>query len=289
MTEDRQRLFALVEKMPTFSQTVLRILEITANIDAAPKELVRLVEHDPILTFKVLKLVNSAYFGLGKPVTSVRQGVVYVGVNTIKNLAVSIAAIGALPRTNEAGFGMDEFWSHSLVVAAAAKLLAQRHGVPRGEATGYFIAGLLHDIGQVVFAQFMPVEYRGVLGLSRAGNAHITEIERMALGTSHAELGSVLAKHWRLPVEFVSAIGHHHDPAALAQGALLDRCVFVANQVAKLRSAEVDRLTQVEPLPQALADWLGMPLEEVAASLPGLEQEIEIAHSFVRVPMEAHA
>jgi HD-like signal output (HDOD) protein len=289
MSEDRQRLFARVEKMPTFSQTVLRILEITADIDAAPKELVRLVEHDPILTLKVLKLVNSAYFGLGKPVTSVRQGVVYVGVNTIKNLAVSIAAIGALPRTNEAGFGMDEFWSHSLVAAAASKLLAQRFGVARGEATGYFIAGLLHDIGQVVLAQFMPVEYRGVLALSRGGNAHIAEIERMALGTTHAELGAVLATHWRLPAEFVGAIAHHHDTATLAGAPLIERCVFVANQVAKLRTAEAARLSVVEPLPQPLADWLGMPLEDLPASLPGLQQEIESAHSFVRVPMEAQA
>ena len=95
MSADNRKLFEMVERMPTFSQSVVRILQLTSTGDAAPKELVRLVEHDPILTMKVLKLVNSAYFGLGRQVTSIKQGVVYIGVNTIKHLAISIAAIGA--------------------------------------------------------------------------------------------------------------------------------------------------------------------------------------------------
>jgi putative nucleotidyltransferase with HDIG domain len=283
MAEDRGKLFEMVDRMPTFSQNVVRIIELTSDIDTAPKELVRLIEHDPILTLKVLKLVNSAYFGLSKPVNSVRQGVVYVGLNTIKHLAVSIAAIGALPKTNQAGFDMNVFWTHSLVAAAAAKLLAQAKGVARADATGHFIAALLHDVGQVVFAQFMPAEYSAVLARSRAGEAQLALLEQQALGISHAELGAVLAEHWKLPPEFAAAIRHHHDPAALTDGSVMDRCVFVANQVAKLRAPETERLSVVEPVPPALAAWLGMPLEDVGASLPGLEQEIEIAQGFVQV------
>lgn len=283
MADDRQRLFEMVDRMPTFSQSVVRILQLTSDIDTAPKELVRLVEHDPILTMKVLKLVNSAYFGLGKKLTSIKQGVVYVGINTIKHLAVSIAAIGALPRDNDAGFDMNAFWSHSLATAAAAKLVAQRQGAPRTELTGFFIAGLLHDIGQVVLAQFMPAAYRAVLAQAREGGAHIAALEADALGTTHAELGALLAEHWKLPAEFVSAIRNHHDPVALAGAGAIDRAVFAGNQVAKLLDDPASRLSPVEPLPEAVQAWLGVPIDELPAQLEGLQTEIEAARAFVQV------
>lgn len=316
---DKEKLFELVDRMPTFSQNVVRIIEVTSDINSAPKDLVHLIEHDPILTMKLLKLVNSAYFGLGKPVTSIRQGVVYVGVNTIKHLAVSIAAIGALPRTNQAGFSMDEFWSHSLVTAAIAKLLAARRGVPRAETTSFFIAGLLHDIGQVVLAQFASAEYSAVLEQARLGQEPLVMLEQQALGTTHAEIGAVLAEHWHLPPEFVAAIRNHHDAVAIGQGAMMDIVVFVANQLAKLQIEQIEdthrisktqigktqigdthriseaqigdthRISIIEAIPDSVTRWLGMELEELPQHLPGLGAEIERARAFINVPMQAGA
>ncbi len=287
MMSDKENLFELVERMPTFSQNVVRIIELTSDINSAPKDLVRLVEHDPILTLKVLKLVNSAYFGLSKQVSSIKQGVVYVGVNTIKHLALSIAAIGALPRSNGAGFDMNDFWSHSLVSAAISRLLAQEHGFARGEATSFFIAGLLHDIGQVVFAQFRAAEYREILQRSRQALGHLVELEQQALGMNHAEVGALLAERWQLPAEFVAAIRNHHDGAALEHAPAMDIVVFAANQLAKMQLEESRRLSALEPVPDCVTSWLGMPLAEVPACLPGLSGEIESARAFIEVPMES--
>lgn len=289
MIKDHPSLPEMVERMPTFSQSVLRILELTADIDAPVKELVQVIERDPILTLKVLKLVNSAYFGLSGHVASIQQGVVYIGVNTVRHLAISIAAIGALPRTNQAGFDMDEFWSHSLESAAVTKQLARHQGVSVNEATEYFVAGLLHDVGQVVLAQFLPVAYREVLQRSRAGEGLLPELERQALGVTHADVGALLAEHWHLPAEFVRAIRDHHDAEALNRGGSLERSVFVANQVAKLQVDESRRMALVEPVPTAVAAWLGMPVEEVFDRLPGLRGEIENARSFVQVPTDPGA
>lgn len=284
MSADKRKLFEMVERMPTFSQSVVRILQLTATGDAAPKELVRLVEHDPILTMKVLKLVNSAYFGLGRQVSSIKQGVVYVGVNTIKHLAISIAAIGALPRENNAGFDMDAFWTHSLVTGAAARLIAQRQGVPRNDVMGYFIAGLLHDIGQVVLAQGMPVEYRAVLQAALAREACILGIEREMLGTDHAEIGSLLGAHWKLPAELVDAIARHHDAGAAASLTALGKSLFAANQVAKLMDHPDRAISRVEPLPVELQQWLGLSLEGLVETLDGLPAELEAARAFVQLP-----
>jgi HD-like signal output (HDOD) protein len=284
MSADNRKLFEMVERMPTFSQSVVRILQLTSSGDAAPKELVRLVEHDPILTMKVLKLVNSAYFGLGRQVTSIKQGVVYIGVNTIKHLAISIAAIGALPRENAAGFDMDAFWTHSLVTGSAARLIAQRQGIPRNDATTWFIAGLLHDIGQVVLAHGMPAEYRTVLKAARERGVCITGVERELLGTDHAEIGSLLGAHWKLPDELVQTIAHHHDAAAAASFPPLGMAIFAANQVAKLTDHPDRAVSRVEPLPDAVRQWLGLSLEDLVDVLDGLPAELDAARAFVQIP-----
>jgi HD-like signal output (HDOD) protein len=284
MSADNRKLFEMVERMPTFSQSVVRILQLTSTGDAAPKELVRLVEHDPILTMKVLKLVNSAYFGLGRQVTSIKQGVVYIGVNTIKHLAISIAAIGALPRDNTASFDMDAFWTHSLVTGATARMIAQRQGVPRNDAMAYFIAGLLHDIGQVVLAQGLPAEYREVLQVARDTGTCILDRERERLGTDHAEIGSLLGAHWKLPAELVEAIARHHDAAGAGSLQPLGMALFAANQVAKLMDHPDRAISRVEPLPAAVQQWLGLSLEGLVEALDGLPAELEAARAFVQVP-----
>ncbi len=273
----------MVDRMPTFSQNVVRILDLTSDINTAPKDLVRLVEHDPVLTIKVLKLVNSAYFGLSKKVTSIKQGVVYIGINTIKNLAVSIAAIGALPRTNEAGFDMDDFWYHSLFTATVAKLIAQERGFPKTEITTFFIAGLLHDIGQIVFAQFIPETYRKVLHTAAKKGVTIDRVERSAFGMDHAEVGGILAEKWQLPADLVRCIRYHHAFEEIEDPGALEMSVFVANQVAKQQVEEANRVSAIEPFPSAVSEWLQMPLEDVAGSLPELATEIENARTFVQV------
>lgn len=283
MTVSSEELVAMVDRMPTFSQNVVRILELTSDINTAPKDLVRLVEHDPVLTIKVLKLVNSAYFGLSKKVTSIKQGVVYIGINTIKNLAVSIAAIGALPRDNEAGFDMDDFWYHSLFTATVAKLIAQERGFPKTEVTTFFIAGLLHDIGQIVFTQFIPDTYRKVLHTAAAKGVTIDRVERSAFGMDHAEVGGMLAEKWQLPAELVRCIRFHHAFDEIEDPGALEKCVFIANQVAKQQVEEAHRVSAIEPLPEAVGEWLQMPLDEVAGSLPDLATEIENARTFVQV------
>ena len=286
MSTDRRKLFEVVERMPTFSQSVVRILQITGSGDAAPKELVRLVEHDPILTMKVLRLVNSAYFGLGRQVTSIKQGVVYIGVNTIKHLAISIAAMGALPRENAAGFDMDAFWTHSLVTGSAARLIAQRQGIPRNDSTAWFIAGLLHDIGQVVLAHAMPEAYRSVLHGARERGVPLMAVERELLGTDHAEIGAMLGEHWKLPDELVTTIAHHHDADGAADLPPMGKAVFAANQVAKLTDTGGQGVSAVEPFPEPVRQWLGLSLEGLVEALHGLPAELDAARSFVQLPGE---
>ncbi|MDD5612426.1 MAG: HDOD domain-containing protein, partial [Gallionella sp.] len=165
-SEMSQRLASAVEKMPAFPKSVQRILELTGDINCDPRELIQVIEKDPVMTMKLLRILNSAYFSFSKQITSVNQSVVYLGLNTVKNLALSFAAMGTLPRQNAAGFDVERYLLHSLTTANLARTLCQRYGKDDTDPGDCYIAGLLHDFGKVVFAQFLAEEFRRALALS---------------------------------------------------------------------------------------------------------------------------
>ncbi len=264
--ELEQKLAVAVEKMPAFPKSVQKILELTRNVNCEPKDLVQVIEKDPVITVKVLKVLNSAYYSLPKKITSVNQSVVYLGFNTIKNMALSIAAIGILPKRNEAGFDMQQYLLHSLTAAGVAKKLAERFD-DIDPMDGY-IAGLLHDFGKVVFAQFMPEEFKAALEYSRQNATPLHRVLHHAIGADHTVVGSMLAEKWQFSPPLVAAIRHHHSP--LLNDSNLMACVFAANEISKKMEFGFSGNPCVEELPPILAARLGGSLDEVTASLGDL-------------------
>jgi len=283
MTEIHNKLEKLVDKMPAFPNSVHQILSLTADINSSPKDLVQVIEHDPVLTLKVLKLVNSAYFGLSREVTSIKKAVVYIGLNTIKNVAISVAAIGVLPKKNLSGYSMDDFWLHSLTTASVARLLAKSKGVTEANLSDYFVTSLLHDIGQLALAQFIPELFKQAFDKSKEQGILIQDAEKMVVGEDHAEVGAMLAEKWQLPGHLIHCIRFHHSMDQFDDAPILEKTIFVANQVSKLIVDPEKRISSVETLPDYIADWLAMPLEDVADSLTDLEEEIEKASLFMKL------
>lgn len=282
MELSEQNISDMLENIPTFSQSVFRIMELTGDLNSSTKELVQQITVDPILTARVLKVVNSAFFGLSRQVDSIQQSVVYVGINTIKNLAISVAAMGALPRTNDAGLDMNHFWLHSLVTASVARLMALQRKVPSSEVSVYFISGLLHDIGQIIFSQAQPEAYGRVLAQAAEYEQPLYELEREEFGVDHAELGARLGEKWQLPADMVAAIRHHHTPGVDAGDSAINNTVFIAANVTKTLEEDGSSLAMIDPVPDAIQAWLGMPLDEVAGSLDNLEAEVENARVFIQ-------
>ena len=174
------RLAAAVESMPAFPKSVQSILAMTRHVDCAPKDLVEVMGKDPVITIKVLRVVNSAYYNLSCQITSMDHAVVFLGFNTIKNLALSIAAISMLPAKHLTGFDAQQYLLHSLVTAGIAKRLALR--VQGADPNDCFIAGLLHDFGKVVVAQCMPAEYQRAVELSLWNETSLHAALRQVVG-----------------------------------------------------------------------------------------------------------
>lgn len=278
-----QKLTAAVDGMPAFPKSVQKILELTRDVDCTPKALVEVIDKDPVVTVKVLKVVNSVYYSLPKQVTSVSHAVVYLGFNTIKNLALSIAAIGMLPKNNAAGFDVQQYLLHSLATAGIAKQLAAR--VKDADPMDCFIAGLLHDFGKVVFAQFMPDEFRMALEISQEHGISLHLALRKIIGVDHAVVGAMLVEKWRFPNSLIETIRHQDGPEL--KDTEMIACVFAANQISKKLNFGFGGNACIEELPPAIAARLGGSLDEVIATLGDLVPLFEEAKVFSRLEGDA--
>ncbi len=276
--ELERRLTAAVDRMPAFPKSVQTILEMTRSANCLPKSLVGVIEKDPVMTMKILRVINSAYYGLPHKIGSVGQSVVYLGINTIKNLALSVAAVGILPRFNAAGFDIQGYLLHSLTVGSVARLLCEKHARGEADPGDCYVAGLLHDFGKVVFAQYMSAEF--VLALSIAADTekplHVAETE--AIGADHAHVGALLAKKWQFGAALVDCIRDHHAHDA-EPTPMLD-CLRMADAICRKHAFGASgNPWRDEELTQLPARF-GGGLAAVAASLGDLNKLMEDARAF---------
>ena len=203
----------------------------------------------------------------------------YLGFNTIKNLALSIAAIGMLPASNAAGFDGEQYLLHSLSTAGIAKQLALR--VEGADPMDCFIAGLLHDFGKVVFAQFMPEEFKKALELSQANQSSLHLALREIVGTDHAVVGAMLVEKWRFSPELVDTIRHQYSPEL--KDTPMIACVFAANQISKKLEFGFGGNPYVEELTPTIEKRLGGTLDELIVSLGDLAPLFEEAKLFSKI------
>ncbi len=267
MEINHDELLAMVEAMPAFPQGVTRVLDMCSRIDCSPRDLVSVVESDPVLAMRVLKLVNSPFIGLAQPISSISHGVAYVGMNTIKNIALTVAAIGMLPRENEANFDMDKFLKHSLGTAAVCKRMATLKGVKETQSGDYFLAGLLHDFGKVILVQHKPDSFSEALEEASKKKIPLDVAERSIYKIDHAEIGAVLAAHWTLPDPLVRAIRYHHMAGELSDPSLLERTVMASNLVVHRLGFGQSGNDFPAGLPKVIIESLGMSIDDIILSI----------------------
>lgn len=279
--ELERKLTTMVERMPAFPKSVQTILEMTRNINCLPKDLVGVVEKDPVMTMKILRVINSAYYGLPNKITSVAQSVVYLGINTIKNLALSFAAVGILPRYTTSGFDVQRYLLHSLTVAAISRTLCEKHARAEADPTDCYIAGLLHDFGKVVFAQFMPGDFVQALKRAHEDGVPLYQAEQEAIGADHPYVGALLARKWQFAEPLVVCIRDHHRKDA-EPTAMLD-CLTMANLICRRQAfGDAGNPWRDEDLALMPARF-GSDMDAVLETLGDLDKLVADAHSFAQI------
>lgn len=210
--KQRRDIDRFIKKMPSLSTTVGKVMEICSRTDASPNELNKVISLDPVLTGQVLKLINSAYYSLINKVTSLTRAITMLGMNTVKNMALSTAIIRSVAGAKKSkALPTTKFWAHSIGAGVSAKLLGEVIGIPVMEREELFLAGLLHDLGKVPFGD----EYIEVLNIARFEQLPLQEVELDVMGIDHQEVGLQIAEKWKLNRLITTCIGNHHHPEKL--------------------------------------------------------------------------
>lgn len=212
-----QQVAARVKKLPALSGSVARLWALAKDDRAGASDFERVIRPDPALTANLLRVANSAYFGLRCRAESVRQAVALLGVKRVCEVATSASFAPVIP-ARLPGYEVDaaSFWTHSVAVAVFSEKLAKELAV--GSPELLFTAGLLHDIGKLVVGAFVAEEQGEILKRVRAGTSFV-EAERQVLGTDHCALGAMVAQEWSLPPAVGGVARWHHRPGETPPGA----------------------------------------------------------------------
>jgi HD-like signal output (HDOD) protein len=206
-----------IDRMPSLSPTVGKILQVANDPNSSANDLNKVISLDPVLAAKVLKLVNSAYFGFQEKMTSTVRAIVVLGLNTIKNLALSTAALETISTGNATGLNMDEYWRHLLATGVYAKLVARKISVHKNFLEDYFLCGLMHDIGKIVLNNLNPVGYGKLIAAAKQSCKPLHLYETAIFGINHAEIGKLLGQKWGLQEAIVEAMAFHHSPELVTE------------------------------------------------------------------------
>ena len=274
-----------IEKMPSLPTTVSRILEICNSPQTSPTDLNKVISLDPVLMGKVLKLINSAYYGLSQEITSLVRAIIMLGINTVKNLALSTAVLGTLGRKSDfQALNMDGFWRHSLGVGVTAKLIARERKIDPRKLEDYFVAGLLHDIGKIPLNNRFPQEYVMAMSFSDRDRVSLEKSETMALGMNHCDIGKMIVEAWKLDSNIRGVVSCHHCPEEFSgKDKDLLYTVILANYF--VNDFEIGFSGNRYPArpDQETLDALGFSMERLEGMEDLVNQEIKKASIFLKL------
>ena len=198
-------------EISSIKQTVTQIIETINDPDSSAKDLKNIIEIDPPLTAKLLKLANSSLYGYPKTISAIQEAIVCIGFDEVKELALSQKVCELFKKDDYIyGYSRISLWKHSVAVAICSKLIYRREFREHGE--NIYVAGLLHDIGIIVLDQFFHTDFVEILKKSRTEKNNLANIEFPLFGFNHIDIGQALAENWVFPHEIVKAIANHHNP-----------------------------------------------------------------------------
>jgi putative nucleotidyltransferase with HDIG domain len=221
-----------VTAIATLPEITARIIETVNNPNSSAAQLHKIVAHDPALVTRILKVVNSAFYGLPGQIGSIERAIVLLGLNAVKNIAVA-ASLGQMFKGVQLckGFTARDLWRHCIAVAVAARDMARQMKLPIADEA--FLAGMVHDIGLLVSLQVHPEKLQQVCEHIHTNGGDFCDIERQVIGTDHQQLGAVLAEQWKFPNSVRLVARYHHKPTTLAdENRMLVTLVYLADTIA---------------------------------------------------------
>jgi len=271
------------DRLPTLPAVAVQALEMMKDEHVSVAAIAEVVQHDQGLTAKILKTVNSSFYGLSKPCSNLKQAQLLLGLNALKTLALGFSLVGALGKDRDETFDYEDYWRRAILSGVAAKAVAAE--IRCGGAEEAFLGGLLQDVGMIALHKALGPSYARLL--QRAGEAHeeLSGLELEELETTHAHIGAALAEKWRLPVTLVMPIRHHELPTAAPRDhAAIVRCVGLGSLAAAALTRE-DATPWVARFYAKAREWFAIERAEAEAILKQAGEGGRIVSTLLETPI----
>ena len=214
-------------RLVSLPEVCIRVNEMLDEPTVTAADLGQIISQDTSLTARLLKIVNSSYYGFQAKIETVSRAVTVVGLRELRGLVIAASAVETFSNVPDTVLNKVRFWRHSLYCGVIARLLAEKCNVLHSERL--FVAGLLHDIGKLIIAQRLPTERKMITLEVENGQRSELEVEQDFLGFNHAEVGGELMKQWNMPETLFESVAYHHDPRRAEVGVMETCLVHLAN------------------------------------------------------------
>ena len=261
-----------IRELPTLPAIVLKVNQMLQNLETTADQLRQVIETDQAMTAKILKLVNSSFYGFKSTISSIKMAVVILGFNTIQHAVVSLSVMKSFALLkNLKRLNIQDFWRHSLAVAITSKYLADHSD--KTLSSDCFTAGLLHDVGKLILAEYFPEHFEKIWLTTVESAISFVAAEKMENTENHAQIGAYLSEKWLLPQPLVDAIRHHHNVVSSNRAAavigvadlLVNTCCPDSEGRFLLPDGLSDAPIFLQPQLKTLSGWYPRLLEEITS------------------------
>ncbi|MCP4686177.1 MAG: HDOD domain-containing protein [bacterium] len=280
----RQKI-ANVRNLPTPPIVFHQIQKVINDPNVSAGQIASILAEDPAMSVKVLKLTNSAFYGLSREIESVKQAVVIIGLEAVRNLVLSASVLDMFKQQDADQEFQETFWRHSLAVAVCGRLMARKVR-SRGiiDPDGAFSAGLLHDVGKIIMCCFLPEEYAKFLAeRDKDLESSTFAVEERALGYNHCQVGAILGTQWKLPTRLLQAVAYHHHPQLGDEDDPTAYLIHIADFLAKRAFAEREDSHVDNDLGEGVAEYMQVTEEQLDGYSEDLREEYLKAETFMKM------
>ncbi|MGD2187069.1 MAG: HDOD domain-containing protein [Desulfobacterales bacterium] len=277
---DLGRIIDRVEDLPTLPRTVLKITELVNDPKSSARDLARIITDDQVLAARLLRLVNSSFYGFPQRISTITGAIVLLGFDAIRNLLLTTSVFDLFSNPRKTSVvKQEQFWDHSLGCAVGAKVIGNYLRYDKVEEL--FVSGLLHDIGKIVEMIFMPEAFKEINNLVKTENILMITAEQKILGYSHTDVGRLLAEKWNLPPKLIRVILHHHQPSEAGRFALESAIVHLADILCRSLNIGYGGDDKMPPLDKKAWESLRIRSRAIESILAELSKEFNDISLFI--------
>ena len=285
----QQTLEKKLADLPPLPAVVTRIMQTVNNPDTSADDLNKLISMDQGLASKVLRIVNSSYYGFPKRISTITHAVVILGFNTVRNLVLGVSTFGLLgQKSMPYGLNRGKFWEHSIATAVAGGVVGRKR-LPkmRSAPDEAFVGGLLHDLGALFLDSYFPVQYAVSMAFAAREGRTARDAENMVLGLDHVMVGRRIAEYWNFPPHIVAMMGSHHDPTNETEHFDMTALVHAGNWLAWECGYAASEHTLQDPLDPAVEEWLAFDDDTMDWAKSEVTIQVKACEDLLRMARDA--